>query len=421
MLSPERSDLQALLQEGIAAVKRKDYTRGRDLLLQLVERDEKIEAAWLWLSVAVEDPQDKVTALENALSLNPNNAAARQQLEKIQTTLIAQPSAPPEPETASPSAPGTDQWKQLLPEAPLEADDNIDDPYQCVYCGRTTKPDDRVCPHCGQKLYRRVRHSEGWSEFLKMALLLIGVGLALGVLDALGPLFALNVAGGGDPLFFREVILRLFGVAWFLGNFLRLAPAAAQLLLSAYVLRFGLMLILLFGLARQWAAAYYAALAVFVLDLLFNAYLALTAQLGFLGAGAHLILGIAILTLLSASYPEFSVNETRLLTQPDTAARAAIDFYKRGHYYRQHGMWALAVAQWRKAVGLAPKQVLYQKDLGIGYAQLKRYERSLRVLEEAQRQAPQDPTIAEVVAVVREQAARAGAPAQSGDVKERRS
>jgi Flp pilus assembly protein TadD len=70
-------------------------------------------------------------------------------------------------------------------------------------------------------------------------------------------------------------------------------------------------------------------------------------------------------------------------------------------------MWALAVAQWRKAVGLAPKEVVYYKDLGIGYAQIRRYARSLRVLEEARRQAPQDQSIPEIIALVRTQAEKA--------------
>ena len=39
-------------------------------------------------------------------------------------------------------------WAALLPNTPLEADDGVDDPYQCPYCGRPTEPDDRLCPHC---------------------------------------------------------------------------------------------------------------------------------------------------------------------------------------------------------------------------------------------------------------------------------
>ncbi len=405
MLTSENAELQKLLQEGIAAVKRRDYPRGRDLLLQVVESDDRIEQAWLWLSVAVEDLQDKVTALENALAINPDNHDARQQLGRLTQSLAVAPAAPP----AAP-ADGADRWKQLLPDVPLEADDDIDDPYQCVYCGRMTAPEHRACPHCGKKLHWRVKQSEGWSEVLKLAMLLMGIDLALGAVEFLGPVLALNVAGGGDAAFFREVVLKVFGVEAFLGNFLRLAPGLAQLLVGIDVLRLGLLLMLLFGLARQWTLAYYGSIVTLGFDLLLSIYLALSGSLGLIGSAANFLLAVAVLGLLFASYPEFAVNEQRLLTQPDTVARGAIDFYQRGHYYRRLGMWALAVAQWRKSVGLAPKETLYYKDLGIGYAQIKRYQRSLRALEEAQRQAPQDASIPEIIALVRAQAEKASPP-----------
>jgi tetratricopeptide (TPR) repeat protein len=399
-----------MLQEGIAAIKRRDYARGRDLLLQVVEQDDQIEPAWLWLSEAMDDPQDKVTALENVLAINPNNDKVRQRLDQLnrELTAAAPPAAPAE-RSAVPAG-DAEHWKQLLPQAALEADDNVDDPYQCVYCGKLTAPEHRVCPHCGKKLHWRVRQSEGWSEVLKLALLFIGIDFGIGSVELLGPLFALNVAGGGDLAFFREVLLKLFGVEAFMGNFLRLAPGTAQLLTLVYAVRLGLLLVFLLGLARQWTVAYYGSIVTLGLDLLLSIYLALSGDLGLIGSVLNFLLAVAILGFLFASYPEFAVNEERLLTQPDTTARGAIDFYKRGHDYRKLGMWALAVAQWRRAVGLAPKDTLYYKDLGIGYAQIKRYSRSLRVLEEAQRQAPQDQSIPEIIALVRAQAEKAAPP-----------
>jgi Tfp pilus assembly protein PilF len=58
-----------------------DKDTARDLLLQVVEADERNEEAWLWLSGAVNDPEDQQVALENALDVNPNLEAARQGLE----------------------------------------------------------------------------------------------------------------------------------------------------------------------------------------------------------------------------------------------------------------------------------------------------------------------------------------------------
>lgn len=69
--------LAEMLYEGALALQQGDKERARDLLLQVVELDEGIEDAWLWLSGAVDDPEDQRTALENVLALNPDNQYAR--------------------------------------------------------------------------------------------------------------------------------------------------------------------------------------------------------------------------------------------------------------------------------------------------------------------------------------------------------
>jgi hypothetical protein len=64
------------LYEGALALSRGDKERGRDLLLRVVSEDEEIPEAWLWLSGAVDDPDDQRTALENVLALDPENPHA---------------------------------------------------------------------------------------------------------------------------------------------------------------------------------------------------------------------------------------------------------------------------------------------------------------------------------------------------------
>lgn len=64
------------LYEGALALTRGDQERGRELLLRVVEVDDQLEEAWLWLSGAVDDPDDQRTALENVLALNPQNQYA---------------------------------------------------------------------------------------------------------------------------------------------------------------------------------------------------------------------------------------------------------------------------------------------------------------------------------------------------------
>ena len=74
-MTSEQAEPQKLLQAGIRAAKAGDRARARDLLLQVVDQNQTIELAWIWLSEVVDDLEDKVTALENALALNPANAA----------------------------------------------------------------------------------------------------------------------------------------------------------------------------------------------------------------------------------------------------------------------------------------------------------------------------------------------------------
>ncbi len=77
------SRLAELLYQGALALQQGDKERARDLLLQVVEADETIADAWLWLSGAVDDPEDQRTALENVLALNPDNPHARYGLQVL--------------------------------------------------------------------------------------------------------------------------------------------------------------------------------------------------------------------------------------------------------------------------------------------------------------------------------------------------
>jgi predicted Zn-dependent protease len=67
-----------LLVEGARLVSQGKRQEGRDLLMKYLEQDENNEEGWLWLSGAVDDPADMETALENCLSINPQNERAIQ-------------------------------------------------------------------------------------------------------------------------------------------------------------------------------------------------------------------------------------------------------------------------------------------------------------------------------------------------------
>lgn len=73
------------LYDGAVALTQGNKELARDLLLKVVEVDENIEEAWLWLSGAVDDPEDQQTALENVLAINPDNPYARRGLDWLAT------------------------------------------------------------------------------------------------------------------------------------------------------------------------------------------------------------------------------------------------------------------------------------------------------------------------------------------------
>ncbi len=61
------SNIQALLRQGIAAVKAGQTEQASQVLLQVVTLDETNVQAWLWLSTVIDDPEDKFTCLQNVL------------------------------------------------------------------------------------------------------------------------------------------------------------------------------------------------------------------------------------------------------------------------------------------------------------------------------------------------------------------
>jgi hypothetical protein len=72
-----------LLQQGVAALKEGRRADARRVLAQVVQQDRQNEAAWLWLSGAVNTDAERRICLENVLAINPNNGIAKRGLERL--------------------------------------------------------------------------------------------------------------------------------------------------------------------------------------------------------------------------------------------------------------------------------------------------------------------------------------------------
>ena len=74
---------EQLFRQAQKLVKQGQLEQARGLLLRYVEQEEENELAWLLLSDLVESREDKLIALENALTINPNLIRAQNRLVQL--------------------------------------------------------------------------------------------------------------------------------------------------------------------------------------------------------------------------------------------------------------------------------------------------------------------------------------------------
>jgi hypothetical protein len=116
------SDPLHALRQAIAAIKAGDKAAGRRLLAAVIRENPRDEAAWLWMSAAIDVDEQRRTCLERVLAINPDNATARRGLASLGPTLggtgptfgrtgpasqppgLASPGTPPPAGQARPSA-----------------------------------------------------------------------------------------------------------------------------------------------------------------------------------------------------------------------------------------------------------------------------------------------------------------------------
>lgn len=393
--------LRAQLNEAIRAIRAGDPARGRTLLLRLLEADERIEPAWLWLSEVVEAPADKVAALENALSLNPNNAAARTRLTDLRRTLGAAPEAIPPPTPPAPPAPApiaedrpdstNARPAAPAPSAAYSSVDPDDDPLQCPYCGRLTAEMDTTCPHCRRSLLT----SAGWSgrRYLYFLLIALGLDVQSSAIQGMLPLAVTILIPKTSEWQARLAGLGLDGLT--------------DLPMAWLVVRFVILLAVLMVFLNDFDFAFSAGLAVMTLDLAAHGAgwwfgLAPNAIVIWNAVLSSVVWLICLLALLGRS-----AGRTRLYTQLDRTLHGAVEFYRRAREHQRQGQWALAALHLQKASTFRQAEITVFKELALVQAKLGRYAKALATVEAGAFRAPADPEFATLLAEVRAQAKRA--------------
>jgi tetratricopeptide (TPR) repeat protein len=404
----DRAALTALLNEGIAAVKAGDKARGRELLLRVVEADERVEPAWLWLSAVVDGPADQLVALENVLALNPRHPQALAGAERLRRQLgvkaeaaEATPTAPDGPEaretsSAPAEAPVPAATTQVVP-TPAKATSSSpghalatrgldisaaeDDPDQCAYCGRPVDPEAERCPYCRRGLLTSGLWQPGLYQYL--LLILVGLQLQFSMLQGLAAFLKANYPETLSFLPMGELLAPA-------GN--PLGPATVRVVAWA---------VLLMMLLNDSGRAYGAAAGLAALDLAWaGGGLALGMLAKELAAViAALASGIA-LTGVSATISQAQARR-RLRVVPDRGLNSAMLFHRRAGQYARRGLWALAALHWQRAIVHNPREPMYYKALGRAQARLGRYASAVRSFRSGAELAPEDREFARLIEAVR--------------------
>lgn len=393
-------EIESLLQEGIASVKRGQKTRAAKMLMKVVEADEKNEQAWFWLSMAIDDTEDKITALENTLTINPSNTAAQTNLNWLRSRSVTE-KAPPRKTGPLPAQDKTGH--PLAPEAPpQDVEGLLDDPYQCVYCGAPAGRDLKRCPDCGRNLMTKRAHTKNVSSSLRTVAFSLMMQTALAMLEGI-VLVVVNYQGNNGVIQYTYYTIHL---EEYFGDYLIWPADWPPILMLVAGIRIALFTALTLALLFQFTPAYYAAIGTLVADAVWTVFRWMNKFLGPGAAVVDIIFDLITLALVFATDRDFAVNEERTLCLPQPHIKGGLEFNRLGHIYRQKGMWALAVRYWRLAVGAMPLRPDFHKDLAVGYAQIGYYQRALNALNEAKRQTPDDPDMPQLARLIAEKKAK---------------
>lgn len=413
---PSSANVRSLLQAGIAAAKAGQRPQARELLLQVIALEETNVTAWLWLSGLVESRTDKEACLENVLTLDPNNEAARQGLLLLQKN-SPPPASPPTPPPATPPARPTSTPDRPSPQKPAPPpparpadplkpghlrqhasiaasvlqpnftarqkpvdpaerdapEDVFANEYLCPYCAKRTQPRDSRCPTCHKGLWmyvpRRAKPSKLYYFF--MWNIIINVVIALFSVVALVSMGMEDRSLRNSDAFYILLGLRGFD-------------------LTTYT-------VILIGYFKRWRILYY--LNVLSAILLMGAaglvafVFGLNSASGIVCGGGIFFLSIFWFFMILNLGDDFAYDKYRLVLRVDPDVKTAKNLYHRGNHYSQRGMWALAAMHFRRAAGQSPDDINCHLALALAYLRLNLLDKAAEALAEARRISTIDPLL----------------------------
>jgi tetratricopeptide (TPR) repeat protein len=388
-------ELDRLLQQGITAARAGQKEQARDLLLQVIALDDQVEAAWLWLSGVVDDPEERQICLENVLSLNPDNAAARNGLSLLSEQ--ASSASPParQPDKPRPvlspvpaEIPSLPEREPLPPQpAPVPVVIEID-PYGCPFCGGSVGDEEPVCNDCQRSVALRYRKREENTGVIWLVLFF----LLLGFVSVLEGFFVSQLAQVGQlPGWMSQSALNLLvGSALFGPNGMgELAEFASVVVVINYVLA-GLCVLDAVGLALRSRAFYFGSFLLAGVMVIVTVAGLLAQLTGWLPTIFRLGLIAVTVKWLMDSAPAFEWTSRTYNADIDQGLKTDMDYHNRAQIYYDRGMWAKAAAHWKVASRLAPGQVQHRAELANAYLRMGVPAAALVEADKAVAQAPDD-------------------------------
>jgi tetratricopeptide (TPR) repeat protein len=375
------------LRDGIAAAKIGRRDEARELLLRVIEANERSEQAWLWLSGVVDGDQDRLICLENVLALNPDNVQARAGLKWLEQKGVKGETHASEAEQGEGDA-AIEMIDVGVPRPSTRREpQSFMTPEGCVYCGLPVGESDVRCPFCrGLLTTKRFKHEErSPTGYLLHAYWLILAGVNLIEFFLIGVIWE-NVANLSD--FIKSYLPYLVGPV-VIGNTVIDTFIEPNLLVQ--IVRFtlaglgGLGVLVALGLFLRRPLAHALGLVLIALYLIVGIALFALGFLGYFLAAVRGVFTLLLTTFMFQTVEDFSKQECREYLEPDRHLLNDVDYYARGRYYEKRGMWAKALLHWQRATVMNPQRDTYFASVARAYAHLGHYEQALSQVEEALR------------------------------------
>ncbi len=403
-LSPDKKlSLDEKLTQGIAAAEAGRPQEARTLLMEVVETDENRLEAWLWLSQVIDSLEDQVVCLENALSLDPANEFAREELAQVKkrrAALFAPTYAPGEEEPPPMRVPEPEPVQLSTVDYP-DKPNEFDDPWRCPYCFEPTAPQDTVCPHCRQNLLvkRRLKKERTvwlWRGiFIQLVLAFFCVVFGVGFYYLIAKVSGVSNPLPLVPLYFGQpvdrpeaeiaLMLQVYP-PWLFWGLIGAALYSLLLMLVLYFRLRGGHIIYLTNAGMMLALGFFIAI--------FN-YTSIPVIVGCI-----VLMGVGALQLFITMnlWYDFTFEQGRLRLKFDRGATNHTTAFISGRKYSELGMWGLAVIHLRRAVSREPNHFLYNIALVVAYMNIKRYDLAKSTLDHAETLQANAPQIARLKA-----------------------